>query len=166
MLIEIVCVEMCLPPLMNVLLAAHWGRTVLPWVPHHILRDTKHLVLTITSCYRNLPADWLPVTPLQLWAQAIRCSLGRLQNGSEKKRKGVIRLFAASFVPICLTWHCEEMTFKMLCWQAADYEIRAQQTVRRSDCCTTTTHNSWKCLLCFHRPSSPIRNILDFTVWC
>lgn len=52
------------------------------------------------------------------------------------------------------------MTFKMLCWQRVDYEIRAQQTVWRSDRCATAAQEFWKWLLYCHRHSFQIRNML------
>lgn len=139
-------------PQMKILLAAHWGTTVILCVlrRHYIPGDTE-----LASQLLPASACWLAAsdpTPTALSASH--------QMFVKKEQKGVIRLFAASFVPLCLTWHSKEMTFKMLCWQAADYEIRVQQTVWRSDRCTTTTQILWKWLLYCHCHSSQIRNIL------
>lgn len=51
-------------------------------------------------------------------------------KGSRKKKPlGVIRLFTAPFMVLWLTWCSPEMSLKMLCWQAGDYEIGVPEIV-------------------------------------
>lgn len=47
---------------------------------------------------------------------------------------GVIRLFTAPFVALCLTWRSKEMSFKMLCRQAGDYKIGAATNSLADEC--------------------------------
>lgn len=47
---------------------------------------------------------------------------------------GVIRLFTAPFVALCLTWRSKEMSFKMPCRQAGDYKTGAATNSLADQC--------------------------------
>lgn len=105
-----------------------------------LLHSWRHRSTLLSALFQNHFCHNLPARLLLIGSRPVppsppncRVRLGcpLLETKSAVKRKWwiIIRLFTAPFVVLWLTWCSQEMSLKMLCWRAEDYEIGVPEIV-------------------------------------